>query len=74
MLARKKQAVKQEMKENPVKKILTNCPSCLQGLGRCNDPNLTAVHLARELAVIKGGENWQDRLKILLGQNEVVTF
>ncbi len=73
MLVRKREAIKREMTENPVK-ILTNCPSCLQGLGRYNKPNVTAVHLARELAVIKGGENWQQRLKILLRQNEVVTF
>jgi hypothetical protein len=39
--------------------ILTNCPSCLQGLGRLN--RVTPVHLAEALARIMGGDDWNTR-------------
>jgi FAD/FMN-containing dehydrogenase/Fe-S oxidoreductase len=73
MLERKKRAVKKEIK-NKTFQILTNCPSCIQGLGRHRRPKLKVTHLAEELALLKGGENWERKLKILLAQNKVVTF
>jgi Fe-S oxidoreductase len=40
-------------------KILTNCPSCLQGLGRL--AGVRPVHLAEALAMAMGGEHWKTR-------------
>ncbi|WDP88329.1 MAG: DUF3683 domain-containing protein [Desulfobacter sp.] len=54
------------------RKILTNCPSCIQGLGR--QKNVTPVHLAEELACLIGGKNWHKRFKKLVSGSEVVTF
>jgi FAD/FMN-containing dehydrogenase/Fe-S oxidoreductase len=74
MLARKKDAVKKEMAENSFNTILTNCPSCLQGLGRHKDLKLKPIHLAVELAFLKGGKNWKKKLISLIKNHEVVTF
>lgn len=54
------------------RKILTNCPSCIQGLGR--QPKLAPVHLAEELALLTGGENWPNAFKELVTSCEVITF
>ncbi|MCG8617501.1 MAG: (Fe-S)-binding protein, partial [Desulfobacterales bacterium] len=53
-------------------KILTNCPSCLQGLGR--QKGVTPVHLAEELAVLTGGKDWLKTFKEMIRNPEVVTF
>lgn len=74
MLDRKKDAIKKGMGENSFNTILTNCPSCLQGLGRHKDLKLKPIHLAVELAFLKGGKNWKKKLKRFLHRNEVVTF
>jgi len=43
------------------KKILTSCPSCLQGLGRLEEESgLTADYMVVELIRQLHGENWQD--------------
>ncbi|MCD4718898.1 MAG: DUF3683 domain-containing protein [Desulfobacula sp.] len=73
MLERKKHAMRKENTNNGLK-ILTNCPSCIQGLGRHQDLNLQPIHLAQELAFLKEGKNWERKLKTLVRQNEVVTF
>ncbi len=54
------------------KKILTNCPSCIQGLGR--QPALAPIHLAEELAILRGGEKWEQTFKKLVTPCEVITF
>ncbi|MEX1299039.1 MAG: DUF3683 domain-containing protein [Desulfotignum sp.] len=54
-------------------RILTNCPSCLQGLGRL--AGVTPVHLAETLAVAQGGDQWQKQdLAGLTDAVEKVTF
>ncbi|WP_300458561.1 DUF3683 domain-containing protein [Desulfobacula sp.] len=68
----KKQTDQQENGPSTFHKILTNCPSCLQGLGR--HQRITPVHLAQELAFLKGGENWEKKFNTLVRNNEVVTF
>ena len=53
--------------------ILTNCPSCLQGLGRLN--RVTPLHLAEALARMMGGDDWKTRdLPEFAGSMEKVTF
>ncbi|HCY85295.1 MAG TPA: FAD-linked oxidase [Desulfobacteraceae bacterium] len=53
-------------------KVLTNCPSCLQGLGR--QKGVTPVHLAEELAELTGGKDWLTTFKEMTRNPEVVTF
>lgn len=74
MLERKKRVLKKEGTKDGLKKILTNCPSCIQGLSRHQALKLQPIHLAQELAFLKGGKNWEEKLKIDMCQNEVVTF
>ncbi|MFH2063950.1 MAG: DUF3683 domain-containing protein [Pseudomonadota bacterium] len=54
--------------------ILTNCPSCIQGLGRHSRYNIRARHLAVELALQAGGEKWEDELQELCRNAEVIHF
>ncbi|GAB4230181.1 MAG: FAD-binding and (Fe-S)-binding domain-containing protein [Acidobacteriota bacterium] len=53
---------------------LTNCPSCLQGLGRLLGTEFECRHLVQELAERWGGARWRDELDELLADYEVVTF
>jgi len=71
MLVRKQKALDHVPRDGHTK-ILTNCPSCLQGLGR--HPFLLPVHLAEELALLLGDAQWQTTLKHQAGSCETVTF
>lgn len=55
-------------------KMLTNCPSCLQGLGRNQDTGITPVHIACELAERSGGTHWEKEFRKLMKNSEVITF
>lgn len=54
--------------------IVTNCPSCISGLGRNRDLNIEPQHLAVLLAELLGDAHWQKDLHTLLQTAEVVTF
>ncbi|MBA3010412.1 MAG: DUF3683 domain-containing protein [Proteobacteria bacterium] len=54
------------------RKILTNCPSCIQGLGR--QAKLEPVHLAEELSLLTGGKDWIQTFKELISSCEAITF
>ncbi len=54
--------------------MLTNCPSCLQGLGRNAGLGVKPRHMAEELAVRTGGKGWEKELKVLLGTAEAINF
>ncbi|HKJ63808.1 MAG TPA: (Fe-S)-binding protein, partial [Desulfopila sp.] len=54
--------------------VLTNCPSCISGLGRNTDMNIAPQHLAETLAVTAGGSGWREELDGLLQGAEKVTF
>ena len=43
--------------------LLTNCPSCLTGLGRNRDLGIEPRHIAVELARALSGPGWLDRLR-----------
>ncbi len=74
MLKRKQTVFNTIASRQDRKTILTNCPSCIQGLGRLQDENLDVVHMAQALARIKGGKNWVKSFKTLALKSEVVTF
>ncbi|MCG8685421.1 MAG: DUF3683 domain-containing protein [Desulfobacterales bacterium] len=53
-------------------KILSNCPSCVQGLGR--QKGVKSIHMAVELAELSGGPDWQKKFSQMVSNLEVVTF
>ncbi len=67
-----KPGTKSEIGPSQKTKILTNCPSCIQGLGR--QPTLEPIHLAEELALLTGGEKWFQLFKEQVKTCEVITF
>jgi len=54
--------------------LLTNCPSCLQGLGRNTELNVEPRHLAVELALNCGGQMWESELRHMLSEAETIVF
>ena len=54
--------------------MLTNCPSCLQGLGRNARLGFTPRHIAVHLAVKAGGPRWKDEFDAMVKDAEAVTF
>lgn len=54
--------------------VLTNCPSCLQGLGRNVSLNIEPRHIAEELAVNAGGTMWETELRYMLRDVDTVLF
>jgi Fe-S oxidoreductase len=73
MLDRKRSTLQQAATIGP-RVILTNCPACIQGLGRNQDTGITPRHIAVELALKTGGENWADEFAKLLANAEAITF
>ncbi len=65
-------AVKQ--KKNHIKTILTNCPSCIQGIGRHSRHKIVARHIAHELALQIGHQNWENELRALAKNAEAIGF
>ena len=75
MLKRKQSAIDAfRESRSGVDRILTNCPSCLQGLGRCNSPKIEPVHLSVALAGRIGGPRWQLELEEMVRQSAVIQF
>jgi FAD/FMN-containing dehydrogenase/Fe-S oxidoreductase len=55
--------------------VVTNCPSCVQGLGRQSSAlGLKVRHLAVELAEKTGGKGWREEARKILSKAEVVNF
>jgi Fe-S oxidoreductase len=59
---------------NNTTNIVTNCPSCISGLGRNRDLGLVPQHLAVLLAESLGGRTWQQDLAGLLKGGELIRF
>lgn len=75
MFDRKEDALREALVRHPARStVLTNCPSCLQGLGRQAALGLKVSHLAVALAQAVGGPDWCAELAQLTRISEVVTF
>lgn len=59
---------------NETMKVLTNCPSCISGIGRNSDMGVKVQHLATMLAAQTGGERWVDELAGMVQSAEKVTY
>jgi Fe-S oxidoreductase len=55
-------------------KLLTHCPSCLQGLGRNADKNIIPRHMTEELAIQIGGKDWEKEAGTLVQNAERIIF
>jgi len=75
MRKRKRESIAENCRDiNGEKTILTNCPSCISGLGRNSDMNVTPQHLAETLALALGGTGWTAELEKLVANSEKVTY
>jgi FAD/FMN-containing dehydrogenase/Fe-S oxidoreductase len=79
MLTRKAVALAEAAERHPTPgghrpSVLTNCPSCLQGLGRQVGSGLAPEHIAITLARHHGGDDWRRELAHRLRRAEVVNF
>ena len=52
--------------------VLTNCPSCLQGLGRCASLGVRPKHLAVHLAERLDGPSWRKRFRALAARAQAI--
>ncbi len=75
MLHRKRGAFAEALHDRPRgATVLTNCPSCVQGLARNAGMGVTPRHLAEVLAERISGPGWQDRFRLRAAQAHAVHF
>jgi FAD/FMN-containing dehydrogenase/heterodisulfide reductase subunit C len=73
MLHRKREAFT-EVLHGDKATVLTNCPSCLQGLGRSIDLGIKPVHIAVALAEKHSGADWKKKFVVQAGRATTVSF
>jgi len=74
MLERKRGALRSALEGCPSATVLTNCPSCLQGLGRCASVGVRPRHLAVHLAERLDGPGWPERFRVLASRAQAIHF
>ncbi len=75
MLDRKSSLLSQLAGVNPDKKVIvTNCPSCIQGLGRLRSSGVSAMHMMVAWAQNLSGRHWEHEMKKMIRAYEVVNF
>jgi Fe-S oxidoreductase len=72
MLEKKESALRAHPVPEGISVCLTNCPSCISGLGRLKGIGLRAEHLAVALARSVGGAHWEEELGRLATHHELV--
>jgi Fe-S oxidoreductase len=75
MLHRKQDAFREARQEHPGRSVvLTNCPSCVQGLGRNQPLGFEALHLAVALAEKLSGPDWLERFRLQAAKARAIQF
>ncbi len=75
MLHKKRAALGEALRERPAgARILTNCPSCVQGLGRNLPMGVETRHVAVALAEKISGTGWLERFRERAQQAHAVRF
>jgi Fe-S oxidoreductase len=74
MLHRKRESLAEVMPEKGKATILTNCPSCMQGLGRNKSMGVDPQHLAVALAEKLSGKSWLKQFKVQAGKAKAFNF
>jgi FAD/FMN-containing dehydrogenase/Fe-S oxidoreductase len=74
MLHRKREAISEALDGRTRAVMLTNCPSCVQGLGRNAPLGIEAKHLAVALAERISGPDWRERFRAQAARAAAVHF
>ena len=75
MLHRKREAMRGCLAEGPGSSVvLTNCPSCVQGLARNRSLGYEARHLAVALAEKTSGPRWQAKAVAQVTRGSAISF
>jgi FAD/FMN-containing dehydrogenase/Fe-S oxidoreductase len=74
MLHRKREALSEALRGREGAIVLTNCPSCVQGLGRNRSMGVEPRHLAVAMAERLSGPAWLDRFRAQAARAKAVTF
>jgi len=74
ILERKKESLQAAVAESGPATILTNCPSCVQGLGRNRGIGVSPQHIAVALAEKLSGKDWQERFEAEAGRAVAFNF
>ncbi|MGC3996777.1 MAG: DUF3683 domain-containing protein [Anaeromyxobacter sp.] len=74
MLHRKRAALAPAVAAEPGRRIVTNCPSCLQGLGRSASHGARPVHLAVLLAEKLDGAAWREQALAATASAQAIHF
>jgi Fe-S oxidoreductase len=61
MLHRKREAFVEAIGESKKATVLTNCPACMQGLGRSREVGVRPLHIAVALAEKLSGAEWKNK-------------
>ena len=72
MLTRKREALTEAVTEKQ-QTVLTNCPSCIQGLGRNRDI-IQPQHIAIAIAEKHSGKDWQKLFEVQAKKATVIGF
>ena len=73
MLHRKRESFDKVL-DGEKRTVLTNCPSCLQGLGRNRDMGVTAMHIVVALAEKHSGAEWKKKFLVQAARAITVSF
>jgi Fe-S oxidoreductase len=74
MLHRKRGALQEHLEDRRQATVLTNCPSCVNGLQRNRALGVEPKHLAVALAEKMSGEGWLDAFRALAARAHAVHF
>ncbi len=75
MLHRKRAALREALAGKPAgAAILTNCPSCVQGLGRSARLGVRPRHVVVELAGRLSGASWHEELRAQVARAKAIPF
>jgi Fe-S oxidoreductase len=74
MLDRKRAALAEALDGRAQATVLTNCPSCLQGLGRSRAQGARPRHVAVHLAERLDGPAWPARFRALAARAQAIHF
>jgi len=74
MLHRKQEAFAEVLHEHAARTILTNCPSCLQGLGRSRGMGIEPKHVTVALAEALSGPDWMRAFVAQAAKAKAVSF
>jgi Fe-S oxidoreductase len=74
MLDRKRTAMGAAKAATGLETVLTNCPSCLQGLGRLRPEGFQVKHILEVMAEQRAGRHWRRSLPERWSRAEAVVF